>query len=260
VLALVYTPVVRHLVGVWWDVPYYSYGMLIPLFSGFLAWERRERVRGAAVAWRPGLLLVAAGLGGLAVGSLYESLTVETLSIPVTLAGLGLFALGRARFRALACPIAFLAFMTPLPAATIAEVSPTLQRLAAIFTTATLHLLGIPATRDGLLIHLDRVSIHVTEACNGLRFLLAMLVVGSAFAWLTQRTMPARVGVIVLAAGAALVANLLRVAGTAVAAELWGPAAASGTVHIAYGKVVYGLMLLPFAAGVMWLRRRPRRP
>jgi exosortase len=254
-LAALYVSVVRDLLAVWRDVPYYSYGVLIPLFSAFLAWERRDRVRGTVVGWRPALLLVATGIGVLRVGSVSESLTVQVVSIPVTLAGLGLFALGRERFRPLAAPVAFLTFMTPLPPGVIPELSLPLQRLAAVFAASALHLLGIPATRNGLLIHLARVSIHVTEACNGLRFLLAMLVVGTAFAWLTQRTTRARVAVIVLAAGAAVVANLLRVAGTAVAAEVWGPAAASGTVHVAFGKVVYGLMLVPFTAGVLWLRR-----
>jgi exosortase len=255
VLGMLYASVLRELLAVWRDVAYYSYGVLIPPFSAFLAWEQRDRVRGPVAGWWPALLVMAAGIGLLRVGAMSESLTVQVLSIPVTVAGLGLFALGPVRFRPLAAPIAFLTFMTPLPSAVIPAVSLPLQRLAAAFTGASLHVLGIPATRDGLLIHLSRTSIHVTEACNGLRFLLAMLVIGTAFAWLTQRTMRGRVAVIVLAIGAAIVANLLRVAGTAVAAERWGPAAASGTAHVAFGKVVYGLMLVPFAAAVLWLRR-----
>ena len=44
-------------------------------------------------------------------------------------------------------------------------------------------------------------------------------------------------------------------AGTAVLAHAWGPEAATGFFHMTYGKVVYGVMMIPFVAGVLWLRR-----
>src|SRR5207248_7357735 len=34
-----YLPVLRDLVGVWLQVPYYSYGFVVPLFSAYLAWD-----------------------------------------------------------------------------------------------------------------------------------------------------------------------------------------------------------------------------
>jgi hypothetical protein len=39
-------------------------------------------------------------------------------------------------------------------------------------------------------------------------------------------------------------------------AELFGHEAATGIYHVAWGKVVYAAMLLPFAMLVMTLRRR----
>jgi len=56
----------------------------------------------------------------------------------------------------------------------------------------------------------------------------------------------------------ALVANLVRVAGTGFIAYHYGAAAASGAAHVVWGKVVYLTMLVPFALGVIALRRGRR--
>jgi exosortase/archaeosortase family protein len=54
----------------------------------------------------------------------------------------------------------------------------------------------------------------------------------------------------------AVVANLARVTGTGVMAELWGARAAVGLPHIVWGKVVYVAALVPFVALVVVMRRR----
>jgi len=260
-LALVYLPVLRNLLGVWSQVSYYSYAFLIPVFSAYLCWDTRRRLAGPLVAWVPGLGAVAAGLAVLEIGATAASVTVEALSIPLVIGGVALFAVGPRRYRAIAFPIAFLALMAPLPHGTIPALSLPLQHLAATFTAQALPLLGIPAAQDGLFVYLEGLRLHVTEACNGLRFLLAMVVVGAAFAWLTQTGIARRLAVFAIAIGVAIASNLVRVAGTGVLAHAWGPDAAEGFYHMAYGKVVYGVMLVPFVAAVLWLRRsRPPSP
>jgi len=118
-----------------------------------------------------------------------------------------------------------------------------------------LRALGSSVTRDELFLTLPSVTLHVTEACNGLRFLLAMLVIGTAFAGTTQRRPRRGVALVLAALTLAVVANLLRVTGTGVMAELWGARAAVGLPHIVWGKVVYAAALVPFAALVLCMRR-----
>jgi exosortase len=159
-----------------------------------------------------------------------------------------------------AFPLGFLGLMTPLPDALIPAISLPLQHLAAWFAGHALHLLGVPAARDGLLIYIPGVVLHINETCNGLRFFLAMIVLGTAFAWATPRRTGRRAAVLGLAVLIAIAANLVRVAGTGLLAHHWGPQAAQGFFHLAYGKVVYLAMLAPFLVGVLWLRRpRPGR-
>ena len=54
----------------------------------------------------------------------------------------------------------------------------------------------------------------------------------------------------------ALLANLARVTGTGVLAELWGASAAMGLPHIVWGKVVYAVALVPFVGLILFMRGR----
>ncbi|MGH7278127.1 MAG: exosortase/archaeosortase family protein [Candidatus Rokuibacteriota bacterium] len=256
-LLVLYAPVGRDLVAVWRAVPYYSYGMLVPLFSLYLGWDARHRWPLAPrPRWPGGLVVAIAGLGVLAVGVRLESLTLTVLSFPVVLAGAGLFVAGPRGFRPFAFPVAFLALAAPLPEPALAALSLPLQHLAAAVTDGVLSALGIPAYREGLFIQLTTVRLHISEACNGLRFLLAMVVIGVAFAWAIAAPPLHRLAVVPLAVAVAIAANLVRVTGTALLAHAWGPEAAGGFFHLAYGKVVYAAMLVSFVAGVLLLRRR----
>jgi exosortase len=256
-VAALYAPVLRAIVAVWVETPYYSYGFLVPLFSAYLAWDARgELGRRPPAPSRAGLAILAGGLLLLVAGMLGGSLPTQAVSLPVVLTGALVVTLGAPRTRVLAFPLAFLVFMAPLPQGVLPALSLPLQQVAAVVGEWMLWLVGVPVTRDGLFLRLPSVTLHITEACNGLRFLLAMVVIGVAFAGTTQTGFGRRGLVVVAAIGAALVANWLRVAGTGMMAELFGHEAATGIYHVAWGKVVYAAMLVPFAILVMTLKRR----
>jgi exosortase len=248
-LVLLYAPVVRDLIAVWSTVPYYSYGFLVPPWSAWLVVAARSRV--AALPVRrdvTGLAIAAAGLGVLALAGTRGNLTLAVLSLPVVLTGLGRFALGREAWAPLAFPVGFLALMAPLPPALVPPLSERLQQLAAWAAAGGLSVLGIPFWRDGVYIHLASAVVHISEWCNGLRFLLAMAVLGVAFGWTTDRGPAVRLLVFALAVSAAIVANLVRVASTTVLVHFWGPVASIGLFHSVFGKAIYlvtlGLVLL----------------
>lgn len=256
--AVLYAPVLVRLAAVWWSVPYYSYGPLVPLFSALLLRDRRATLRRDPGQTRvgPGVLLGAAGLATLAAGYLVDSLTLQALSLPPVLAGVVRARLGPRALRAAAFPLGFLAFMAPWPEAATAALSRPLQHLAAAAAAWGLAATGVPAVREGLLVHLPAVTLEVDETCNGLRFLLAMIVVGTALAGTLARRPAERAAVAGIAAGLAVLANLMRVTGTGLIAHYIGPQAAVGVAHVVYGKVVYALTLAPLAALGLALRRR----
>jgi exosortase len=255
--ALVYGPVVRALVTLWLRVPYYSYAFFVPPFVAWAIWDARRSLTGPPAWTMNGALVAVVGVVLCTLGYAEHSLTLRALSLPVFLGGLALLVLGPQRVAAVRFPLLFLLFITPFPEGALDALSLPLQHLAALVASAGANALGVPTVREGLLLHLPRVTIEVTEACNGLRFLLAMIVLGSAFAWTTQRGGRRRVAVVALAIAIAVGANLVRVTGTAWLAYHYGREAAEGAFHLAYGKAVYLGMLIPFMVAILWLRRHP---
>src|SRR5437016_3282393 len=196
-------------------------------------------------------------LGALTPGD-WDILVRLVQRVPAWLGGALMLGVGPGGFAALLFPVLFLAFMAPLPADVIPAISRPLQGLAARFTAHALPVVGIPAALDGFSVRIPGYVLDVNESCNGLRFLLAMIVIGAALAWSTRTGPLRRFGIVALAVVVALVANLVRVAGTGFIAYHYGAAAASGAAHVVWGKVVYLTMLVPFALGVIALRRGRR--
>ena len=258
ILGILYVPVFRELSAVWAGRSYSSYGFLILLWSGWLAWSSRAAVRAAPRRLEPGgLAIVTVGIGLLALATAEASLALAVLSLPVVLIGLGRFTLGRRAFRPLAFATAFLVLMTPLPAQAVPMVSLPLQRLAAWFTELVLAAARIPASRDGLVIRLDGALMHVSAECSGLRFLLVMIVIGFGAAWAVERRFGTRLFVIALAPAVAIGANLVRVAATVALVHFYGLAAAEGTFHSLLGRAIYLAAMSAFLLAV-WRLRRPR--
>jgi exosortase len=270
-LVAVSLPVVLELVALWRAVSYYSHGFLIPCFSAWLVWDLWRTDNRAASAparypssagrprpgqrWAAGVTwMVAVGL--LLIGTAGASLTVRALAVPVSALAFALTVADCAFVARLAFPLGFLALIVPLPEGALPRLSLALQHLAAATTEAGLRLAGIRSVRDGLFIHLEAATLHVSEACNGLRFLLAMLTIGIAFAGLTARGWIGRTAIVALALVVAVAGNVVRVFGTALIAHGWGSEAATGVMHVVYGKLIYAAMLVPFLAGVLIIRRQ----
>jgi exosortase len=254
-LAILYAPVFADLARSWWNDQYAGHGMFVPAFSAFLAWSDRDRLRAAAgQPSRAGIPVILAALAILATGRWSGSLLLAAASVAVAVAGVVLWTLGRRCLRVAAFPVAFLVFMAPLPDAIVDSVTLHLQLFAARVAGTVLEMLDVPFFQSGVDIVLPLISLRVAEVCNGLRFLMALLVLTLAFAYVTQRS-PARMAVLVASAiPIAILANAARVTAIAVAVQYVGPEAASGTLHNAIGKAMWALTLLPLAGIGLLLR------
>ncbi len=195
-----YGGVLRDLAWQWWDDPNYTHGFLVPLFSGFLVWQRRGQL-----AALPALIVV--------------------------LAGLVLFHLGRDSFRVLAFPLLFLFFMVPLPATLFYAMAFPLQSLAARNAAWMLDTLGVPVLLDGNIIHLTKQSLGVAEACSGIRSLISLFSVAVAWAALT---LPGVLSMAVFVAAVipiTILANAGRVVITGLIGQWFGVEYAQGFFH-----------------------------
>jgi exosortase len=259
-LAVLYWGVFRQLVDVWWHYEYAGHGMFVPVLSLVAAIRERDQLREAATGGQwGGLLPVFLGISVLRLGAHLESLVIEALSVPVVIAGLLMLAAGAAALRHAMFPIAFLVLMAPVPQAIVDAVTLHVQIFAATAAGVAMNAFGIPFFRDGVMIELAGVTLHVAEACNGLRFLLGLFAVTLAYAYITQDGAWRKALLASAAIPVAVLANALRVAGIATAAHFYGAQAVHGAPHLVIGKVVWiGTIAGLMGLGLL-LRRLNRR-
>jgi exosortase len=242
----------------------YSHGLAIIPLALYLAWERRRKL--ASLPTSPsgtGLILVFGSLLLLAAGTLGAETFLTRISIIGTVAGTIVYVLGWRHLRELAFPVGFLLLMIPIPAIIFNRVTIPLQLLASRAGEAALDALRIPVLREGNLIVLADVTLHVAEACSGIRSLMSLFTLGVLYGYFREPRSWARVVLCLSTVPIAIVTNGLRVSGTGVAAYYYGPKVADGFFHTFSGVLVFvaasGLLILVHRT-LQWIAPVPPAP
>ncbi len=213
-LALCYGATFGALAAEWSSSDTYSHGYLVPWISLYLAWTQRDRLRTTRLApsRMAGAALVGVGLTVKVIGFAGGATVVEGLSLIVVLAGALLLFGGTGLLRVLLLPLLYLLFMIPFWDALLVRLSPPFQLFSARFGVAVLNVLGVPAAREGLYIHLQGITLQVAQACSGVNYLIAVIAIGIPLGWITFSDWQRRVALVVFGVGVALVSNAMRVA------------------------------------------------
>jgi len=237
---LLYYPVLAKLVRDWWNDPNFSHGFIVPLFSAFLVWHERERLR--EIPTRPswlGLPIILFGLGILVIGSLGAELFLSRTSLLILIAGLIVYFAGWEFFRALFFPWIFLFLMIPIPAIIFNQITFPLQLLASKLASAILPIFGVPVLREGNVIYLPSMPLQVAEACSGIRSLMSLGTLAIIYAYFLDTNIVRRVILVLAAAPIAVAANALRIVGTGLAVQYWDPEKGLGFFHEFSGWVIF---------------------
>ncbi|QDT71258.1 Transmembrane exosortase (Exosortase_EpsH) [Lacipirellula limnantheis] len=236
-----------------WAKDMYSHGYIIPFFAAYLFWIRKRPLTDAPPLERwIGVGIVAASLGLRVFAAYYDYNNFERLSFIGALLGVCLLVGGRSMIRWAWLPIAFLLFMYPLPSVVENTLLMRLQTLASIFSTWTLQLLGVAASRQGNTIHVDTLkdALEVAEACSGLRMLTIFGAMSVALAMIIDRPWWDKLIILLSAIPIALASNVIRIVLTAL-------------LNIAFGQdtpwlnqIVHdwaGLAMMPIGLGLLWI-------
>jgi exosortase len=238
--AYLYHHVIGKLVNDWYADENYSHGFLIIPIALYFLWERRAKLKAAAIKptfW--GLVVVLISMAFLLAGILGSELFLTRVSMLGTIGGAVLFLCGWDYLKILMLPICFLILMIPIPAIIFNQVAFPLQLLASRFGELALIAFQIPVLREGNVINLANTSLEVAEACSGIRSLISLLTLGIVYGYFTDSRIWVR---IILAIGTipiAIAANGIRVAGTGIAAHYYGPEAAQGFFHTFSGWIIF---------------------
>ncbi len=147
-------------------------------------------------------------------------------------------------------PLCFTLFSVPVGE----QLIPYLQEIAADGSVWLLKLTGVPLFRSGLYIEIPQGRFLVAEACSGVSFFIASVVIGSLYSYLNFRSAKRRIVFVFISLIFPVVANIIRVYGIILIAYWTDMEYAAGADHLIYGWFFFALVIL-FLLGIGELMR-----
>ncbi|MBN2972284.1 exosortase A [Roseomonas aeriglobus] len=246
---------VADLAQIYWNSTTFGHCLFVLPVVGWLVWQRRDEVaRLAPAAWWPGVAVGALGAAAWFLGDIAGVALFRHTGLILMLQGAVVALLGPQVTRALLFPLAYLLFLVPFGESLDAP----LQVVTRDIAVPLLHLFGVPATTDGVLITTPTGWFEVAEACSGAKFVIAMIAYGALVANVCYVSWPRRAAFFAMAMVVPVLANGVRAFGTIYAAHLTSVEAATGFDHIVYGWVFFALVMAGvLAIGWRWFDRDP---
>jgi exosortase len=228
----------------WYNIPDYSHGFLVPLFSAFLIWDKRKTLSTVKVeqTWK-GIPLILLAIAVLILGVYGVELFTSRFSFVLMLGGLVWTFFGRAMLRELRFPILVLLLAIPFPTIIFNQITFPLQLMASRFASQILPLLGVPVLQEGNIIQLPVMKLEVAEACSGIRSLMSLFTLAVFYGYFLEKTNTRRVILAIASIPIAVAANVARIVGTGLCVQYWDPQKALGFFHEFSGWVMFVVSL-----------------
>lgn len=212
-----------------------GHGLFAVLLSATLLWRERHRI-GTGYGTEPGALVALGALSLLwLVGVVISAQVIHLSTVPLVLLAWAAAVFG---WRSLVPLVpAAAAFSLALP---IWEVLIwPLQMATVLVNRLLLAITPFNAEIDGTSIHLPAGTLVVADSCAGLNFLMASLLIGTAYAMFFENEWRTRWRLIGIAAAIAIVANWIRVFGLVVIADVTSMQSGLIEDHAIYGWVIF---------------------
>jgi exosortase C (VPDSG-CTERM-specific) len=249
----------------------YSYILLVPFISGYLAWTKRRSLSPDAISarrWAPlPLILGCAGIAGYWLAEMsgralgpVDALALGTSSFLLLFAGMGCLFLGREILAALAFPLGFLVFMIPLPLGVQVAMETFLQHGSAAVAYAMLQLAGTPVMRQGLVFHIPGINLEVAPQCSGIHSSIALFLTSLLAGYFFLRSPWKRATLAIAVIPLALLRNGFRVFTIGELCVHVGPRMINSPIHRQGGPIFFLLSLVPFFFLLFLLSRSDRAP
>ncbi|MEO8754297.1 MAG: exosortase A, partial [Casimicrobiaceae bacterium] len=238
------------IVAIWMRSETFAHGFLVVPICLWLVWRKRQTLAATPAApWWPGLLVVLAAGGMWLVMRVADVLGLAQFALAFMVEAAIVTVVGLRVARALAFPLAFVLFAIPVGEIFV----PTLIDWTADFTIGALRLSGVPVYREANQFVIPSGVWSVVEACSGIRYIIASVMVGTIYAAVAYRSPRRRAAFVLAAILAPIVANWLRAYLIVMLGHFSNNTLAVGVDHVIYGWLFFGLvMLLLFWIGSFW--------
>jgi exosortase A len=265
-IVLLYWNTAVGMVSIWARSDTFMHAFLVLPISLWLVWQRRQELAEQVPAPSPlWLLPIAAAAVVWLLGDLVVANSVTQLAFVSMLVAAVPAVLGTRVARTIAFPLGFLFFMVPIGEFVI----PWFIAWTADFTVTALQLSGIPVYREGMQFIIPTGAWSVVEACSGVRYLIASVMVGVLFAYLNYNSLRRRLVFVGVSILVPVVANWVRAYLIVMLGHMSGNKLAVGVDHLVYGWAFFGIVItLMFLIGSRWAeaplartgRTAPARP
>jgi len=239
----------------YWNIDTYGHILLVPLIIAWLVSLRREVLAEIEPkSWAPGVVLVACALLVWLAGRITEINLVAQAGAVAALQAAFVAMLGVRVAAALFLPLGFMAFLVPFGD----EIIPQLQMVTADIAIALTQWSGVPAHIEGIYIDTPVGLFIVAEACSGVKFLVAMVTLGTLISFTAFESWGKRVALMAACIIVPILANGARAWGTIFIAQSQGVEFAAGFDHIFYGWIFFAIIVAALlAAAWRFFEREP---
>jgi exosortase len=243
-VVMVYYRVLVDLVLTWWRDPDFSHGFLVPIFAGYLVWVKRSALlnKKPVLSWS-GIAVVAAGLVVLFLGIYGASVFAARVSLVIVLTGLVQCFGGWPLVKTLRFTLLVLFLAIPLPAIIFNQIALPLQFFTSKLASHLLPYFGVPVLREGNVIELATMKLEVAEACSGIRSLVTLFTLAVFYGYFLEKSFLRRAILALSSIPIAITANAVRIFGTGLCVQYWGPDKAMGFFHEFSGWVMFVVSL-----------------
>ncbi len=247
--------------------------LVLPVFA-WLLWTYREKLRASTAGgslWA--VAIVLAGWGFWAFGYIKGMQVFWHFGAILLAVGAFSAVVGVRVLRDAWPAFVVLIFLLPVPAIIRQPVAMVLQNASAQLTQHAMMLLGQEIERSGNVLIINGQEVGIAEACNGMRMVTMLVLIGYTFVFVHPLRAWVRVLLVALAVPLAIVCNLIRLVPT-VYAYGYASHTVADQLHIWLGwamVIVAYFMLMGVVALLQWLllpvmqdpdarpRRRARR-
>jgi exosortase C (VPDSG-CTERM-specific) len=204
-----------------------------------------------------GVYLIA-GRAGMVL-PVEDQLAATTASFLLIAVGTLTWFLGRSLVAALLFPLGMLAFLVPLPAATMAAIEALMQHGSAAVAKVLFGVFGTAVFYQDLIFQLPGINLHVAPECSGLRSTVALTIVSLVTGFLFLRSPVRRTILVVAILPLALLRNGFRIFTIGELCVHFGPEMIDSPLHRRGGPIFFALSLIPFFVLALLLLKNERR-
>jgi len=215
----------------------------VPFLSGIFLWMNRNAILGIKPRYD------YLGVPLLVIGGFFPLFSIGTyhlqfLSFIVFVAGLIIIHLGRKFFYEISFPLLFLITMIPLPRDIHLALANHIRNISFGGSSWIISLLGVPFSKEGLLIYLPNAVLKVNLGCSGIRYLISYFVFGIAYAYLYRTPTWSRLSIIVSTIPISLSASVLRLTAIFLLTYIFGPRMSEYWPHVFISWSVFFIVLI----------------